>query len=107
MGGAEGAFERDGDMWVCICDMRADARGVDRSSGGEAKGGRELESQAAFEFGGTENGILGAAFKCDERATIQVAGLGEKVEVGAGAPGPQAPCEAGAFIGYFPRGTDG
>lgn len=102
-----GAFECDGDARGSVGVVRADAGRVEGGSSSEAEGGGELEGEAAFEFGRTEDGILGAAFESDERAAVEVSALGDEIEVRAGAPGAQAPFQATAIALGFPGGADG
>jgi hypothetical protein len=83
--------------------MRAYAARVNGCSGGEPEGGGQLKSKAALEFGGTKDGVLSPAFKGDQRAAVQMSGLSEKIEVGAGSPRPQTPGQAGPFVCAFPR----
>lgn len=106
-GSVDGAFERDGDARCGIWVARTEARGIDRGAGGDAESSRELKGDTAFEFGGTQDCILGASFEGDEGATVQMATVRDEVEIRGGAPGSDTPVKPRAFICGFPRGADG
>lgn len=101
------AFESDGDVRSGVGSVRADAGWIDGSAGSEAEGSGQLDREAAFEFGGAEDSVLGAALKGDEGAPVEVATLRNEVKVRARAPRSDAPIQAGAFIGAFPGGAHG
>jgi len=88
------------------CAVGADAGGVNGRACGEAEGCGQLEGEAAFEFGGTEHGVLGAAFESDEGASVEMAALGDEIQVRASAPGSDAPIQGGALVGAFPGRAD-
>lgn len=106
-GAMDCAFEGDGDVRSGVGVVGADAGWIDGSAGSEAEGSGQLEGQAAFEFGGAEDSVLGAAFKGDKGTAVQVTTLRNEVKVRTRAPRSDAPFQAGAFIGAFPGGARG